>query len=39
MVMSGAVMLASVMLGISSSTPDATAKLTGYTPNQDDQKN
>ena len=39
MVMSGAVMLASVMLGISGSTPDATAKLTGYTPNQDDQKN
>lgn len=39
MVMSGAVMLASVMLGISGSTPDATAKLTGYTLNQDDQKN
>ena len=39
MVMSAAVMLASVMLGISGNTPDATAKLIGYTLNQDDQKN
>jgi hypothetical protein len=39
MVMSAAVMLASVMLGISGSTPNATSKLIGYTLNQDDQKN
>ena len=39
MVMSAAAMLASVMLGISGSTPNATSKLIGYTLNQDDQKN
>lgn len=40
MVMSAGVMLASVMLGISSgATPDATAKLIGYPLDQNDHKN